>query len=346
MPTLPKLSYVLLSHNRERYIRQAIESAFAQTYEGELEYIISDDCSTDHTYDIIQECVAAYKGERRIVVTRTPHNLHLAGNTNHALQFVEADWIVRADDDDFSSIDRCQIIGKAIQMHPGATFVATGVRHFNDSTETSAWEASHHPATDVYPYEEKSAQTTAGAAGMYDIRQFSMKCWRRDVYETFGPLEQQAYYVDDLTCFLRACLLGYGIYTKTAAVYIRQDCGNMSQGHPDGSKGYSAIIRQEQFTEKYQTITSEPLEIELQKFRDYLSSKEPAEQERSAALLSQIEAMIAERKLLMGYWKTSCRGRLRIRKQMGEKGVFSLIRCLPLPVFAGILSTYRKLFKR
>ena len=40
---LPKLSYVLLSHNREKYIRGAIESAFAQDYEGELEYIFSDD---------------------------------------------------------------------------------------------------------------------------------------------------------------------------------------------------------------------------------------------------------------------------------------------------------------
>ena len=48
-----------LSHNREKYIRAAIESAFAQDYEGEMEYIFSDDCSTDRTFEIIQECVAA-----------------------------------------------------------------------------------------------------------------------------------------------------------------------------------------------------------------------------------------------------------------------------------------------
>ena len=77
MPNLPKLSYVLLSHNREQYIRTAVESAFAQDYEGELEYIFSDDCSTDRTYEILKECVDAYKGPRRVVLTQTPRNLHL-----------------------------------------------------------------------------------------------------------------------------------------------------------------------------------------------------------------------------------------------------------------------------
>lgn len=138
MAQLPRLSYVLLSHNREKYIRKALESAFAQDYEGELEYIISDDCSTDRTYEIIQECVASYKGGRRVVVTQTPRNLHLAGNTNHAVQFVTSDWVIRADDDDLSCVDRCTQIGRAILANPGCSCVMTLKKNFSDGEEEEA----------------------------------------------------------------------------------------------------------------------------------------------------------------------------------------------------------------
>ena len=348
MPSLPKLSYVLLSHNREQYIRQALESAFAQDYEGELEYIISDDCSTDRTFDIIQDCVAAYKGGRRVAVTRTPRNLHLAGNTNHAIQFVDSDWIVRADDDDISSVDRCRIIGEAIRRHEGASFIATGICSFVDSEEAMAREKASCPYKGAVNYQIRDARTAQGTLGMFDFRRFSLKCWRKDVYETFGPLEQCAYYIDDLVCFLRACILGYGVYADIPhTVYVRQNCGNMSQGETDGSSGFCAIIRQEKFTEKYHAITAEPLEIELTKYRAYIDSQiSPEHRDQFAKLLSQVESMVAERRLLAPYWKTTCMGRLRIRKKMGNKGLFSLLRCLPLPIFAAALSTYRYLFKR
>lgn len=99
---------------------------------GSWSISFSDDCSTDRTFEIIQECVAAYKGGRRVVVTQPPTNQHLAGNTNHAIQFVESDWIVRADDDDLSSVDRCSIIGRAIAEHPEASFVFTRMENFTD----------------------------------------------------------------------------------------------------------------------------------------------------------------------------------------------------------------------
>ena len=95
-PALPKLSYVLLSHNREKYIRQAIESAFAQDYEGELEYIFSDDCSTDRTYEIIKECVAAYKGNVMYAGRRSPNSLY-----SYAMATMEADYT----DEDYNQDD-------------------------------------------------------------------------------------------------------------------------------------------------------------------------------------------------------------------------------------------------
>ena len=186
--SLPKLSYVLLSHNREKYIRGAIESAFAQDYEGELEYIFSDDCSTDRTFEIIKECVAAYKGNRRVVVTQPPKNLHLAGNTNHAVQFVKSDWIIRADDDDYSAINRCSLIGNAIANNPGLSFVVTGVRYFTASEEESILKESQKISVEPVLTNICSSENT-----IFNCRKYSYKVWSIRTYNAFPPLPPEGY---------------------------------------------------------------------------------------------------------------------------------------------------------
>ena len=45
------VSYCLFAFNQEKYINEAIKGALNQTY-SPLEIIISDDCSTDLTFQI------------------------------------------------------------------------------------------------------------------------------------------------------------------------------------------------------------------------------------------------------------------------------------------------------
>lgn len=339
MPCLPKLSYVLLSHNREQYIRQALESAFAQDYEGELEYIISDDCSTDRTYAIINECVKAYSGGRRVVVTQTPRNLHLAGNTNHAMQFVESDWVVRADDDDISCVDRCSIIGKAIADHPAASMIFARFSTFTDAEETSVLEQSRQQRTHLYPARE------VNPSSLFSIKNALHMTWSVQWFRHFGPLPINAYWVDDLIMYYRCWCLGTAVDTENCLVHVRNGSGNMSRGQDDGQRGLRAIMRTERFHEQYHTITSAPLQQELERLRAY-DREHPELRERMHPLLQDLERAIDERLTLSDYWRTSCLGRYRIRKKMGYTGLFSLLRCLPLPLFAALLSTYRLLLKK
>ncbi|HUF60663.1 MAG TPA: glycosyltransferase, partial [Verrucomicrobiales bacterium] len=50
----PLVSFLLLAYNQEQYIHEAVEGAFSQTY-SPLEIILSDDCSTDRTFEIMRE---------------------------------------------------------------------------------------------------------------------------------------------------------------------------------------------------------------------------------------------------------------------------------------------------
>ena len=54
MKKAPLVSVVIITYNHEQFIRDAVRSAFEQTYEP-LEIIFSDDFSSDRTFEIIKE---------------------------------------------------------------------------------------------------------------------------------------------------------------------------------------------------------------------------------------------------------------------------------------------------
>ena len=64
----PLVSVFLSSYNHEEYIGEAIESILKQTF-GDFELIISDDCSTDNSWDVINR----YK-DSRIIKISNEHN--------------------------------------------------------------------------------------------------------------------------------------------------------------------------------------------------------------------------------------------------------------------------------
>ena len=55
----PLVSYVLTAYNIEIFIEESVKCAFEQDYEN-LEIILSDDCSSDHTFDIMKKMGGNY----------------------------------------------------------------------------------------------------------------------------------------------------------------------------------------------------------------------------------------------------------------------------------------------
>ena len=50
----PKVDILLATYNGEKYIKEQVESILNQTYEN-IQIIISDDCSTDKTRQVLKE---------------------------------------------------------------------------------------------------------------------------------------------------------------------------------------------------------------------------------------------------------------------------------------------------
>ncbi len=108
--TKPFVSFIVMAYNAEKFIAEAVDGAFAQTYDN-MEIIISDDCSTDNTFAVIQDKVNAYMGSKPIRVLRNEKNLGIGAHLNK-LWWDEAkgDWIVPSAGDDVSLPNRVDVM--------------------------------------------------------------------------------------------------------------------------------------------------------------------------------------------------------------------------------------------
>lgn len=87
------VSVIITCHNLERYIGPAIESVLAQDYQGNLDILVIDDCSTDRSAAIVQ----SYSGVRYV---KSARNLGVLMATVHGLEQTTGELIFFLDGDD------------------------------------------------------------------------------------------------------------------------------------------------------------------------------------------------------------------------------------------------------
>ena len=125
----PLVTFALFAYNQEEYIREAIEGAFAQTYEP-LEIILSDDCSNDRTFNIMEEMARDYTGPHKVITRQGEINFGTAMHVHAVGRKSNGRLIVIASGDDISEPQRCNEIAEhwisagmpICCLHSGAQF--------------------------------------------------------------------------------------------------------------------------------------------------------------------------------------------------------------------------------
>lgn len=93
----PKVSVVAITYNQEKFVRETIESVVSQDYPN-IEYIISDDGSTDFTQEIIREYQEKYPD--LITALTGNDNVGITRNINRGLAVCNGDFIALQGGDD------------------------------------------------------------------------------------------------------------------------------------------------------------------------------------------------------------------------------------------------------
>src|ERR1035438_7707365 len=91
---LPLVSVIIPAFNSARYLADAVESVFAQTY-SEVECIVIDDGSTDHTNELLKELLKVHPGLKTARKTNggpsSARNMGLRESTGDFISFLDAD---------------------------------------------------------------------------------------------------------------------------------------------------------------------------------------------------------------------------------------------------------------
>lgn len=95
-------------YNPGRYLTEALESVFEQTYE-KWRLILIDDCSTEDYLPSIEK----YLNDERVRLLHNPKNLGQSKSLNLGLQFVETPFVVQLDHDDMFYPDTLKVMVKA-----------------------------------------------------------------------------------------------------------------------------------------------------------------------------------------------------------------------------------------
>lgn len=102
------ISVVVVTFNAKKTVERTLDSIYNQTYQ-KIELIVSDDCSTDGTIDVIQEWIKGNEAEKRfqrVIVKKNEQNVGISKNCNRACGYAKGKWIKIIAGDDIL-LDNC-----------------------------------------------------------------------------------------------------------------------------------------------------------------------------------------------------------------------------------------------
>lgn len=216
----PLVSFILLCYRQESFVQDAVQAALSQDYDN-LEIIISDDCSPDSTYEVIESEYLRYSGSHEVVINRNASNLGLAAHFNAMLARARGEIIVVAAGDDISLSHRVSDTVKIFSANPGVMAVSfSDIRIDASGEERRPLKGRGGPvivSLDDF-LKRKGYPLSAASRG-----------FRREVYSTFGALNDRCP-TEDTPFLLRSLMLGDIFVSHAPGIKYRIHGENLS-GH-------------------------------------------------------------------------------------------------------------------
>lgn len=113
------ISVIIPTYNQEQFIHETIESVLNQKFNGDYEILISDDGSTDNTWDIVNR----FHWHKNIRTNRFNQNTQYKENYNWLIQNASGKYIAQLDGDDLFYEDKLQTCFDILESDPSCNVV-------------------------------------------------------------------------------------------------------------------------------------------------------------------------------------------------------------------------------
>ena len=114
---MPLVSVIIPSYNHEKFVRECIQSVLDQTFQ-DFEIIITDDASTDHTVEIIEQFE-----DSRIKLFKHSTNQGVSVAVNNCIRHASGRYFAWLSTDDVWYREKLEIQVRYLNEHPNVGVV-------------------------------------------------------------------------------------------------------------------------------------------------------------------------------------------------------------------------------
>jgi glycosyltransferase involved in cell wall biosynthesis len=179
---MSKISIILPTYNGERHIRQSLDSILGQTFQ-DWELIIVNDCSIDHTGEIINQYA---KDDCRIKIINNNKNEKLPTSLNIGFRHSSGEFLTWTSDDNLYRKNALEVMARELEQNKDVYMVCAGMINIDESGTELGLQPTGNPDA-LY------LNNNIGACFMY----------RRKVLEDVGEYDADLFLVEDYDYWLR-----------------------------------------------------------------------------------------------------------------------------------------------
>lgn len=248
------VTFLLLAYNQKAYVAEAVRSALAQ--EGPpLKILVSDDASTDETFEIIKNEVSGYSGPHMVELNRNSHNLGIAAHISACMKRINTKHVIAAAADDISLPKRAIRIRESFAQ-TNALLIHS---HFDEIDESGKIIYGNIPLESTFFMRDTSAIRAANKLGLYVG---ATGAWHRSLFDLYGDIDEGCY--EDLILGFRAALENRVAFINEPLVKYRVNVGVSSQTN-------ALSFRDDWITHRRRILVHEKVILE-QRLRDTIHS--------------------------------------------------------------------------
>lgn len=305
-----KFSVTLYTYNQENHVKKAVESILSQQCSA-LEILISDDASTDSTFDIIKECVDRYSGPHKVILNRNEKNMGFRRHVNKIIAQSQGDWVIYAAGDDIFFPHRCAEIMKAAETHPEALAIYSNwIDIDEEGNERERGRLPNEPYT-IQTIDEiilgKNIWAN-GCAAAYSRRLLNMS--------DMPPGVQ----MDDLFYSLLAFLKGPILRINQNLLQFRTWSGSMTN-QPASKRTTTAELRDKHKKRSRSKRVQKAIYLHCLKYAEKMSAEELP---RKNEVVRELKKRIFKLKALGVWWKLNFKQRLALVLKLRRSPVYLL----------------------
>ena len=211
----PRVTVLLAAYNEEQYVRQAIEPLLSQEYRGELQIILSDDCSPDNTFEVMRRAAADYHGPHTVVLNQNPTNLGILAHFDRVTrELARGDIIIFHGGDDIARPGYIQTVADVFLAHKECIYASFAYTPINEAGEVIGASSAGRG--------DKIRRFTRNDyfSGRFGWSGGPASAFRREVISRFRPpMPNRGAYQETLVFYRSLCLGEICFFNKDVILY-------------------------------------------------------------------------------------------------------------------------------